>query len=111
MASGDVKEITGITAPTDGNYVLKVRAVFEGIGTSGGDWGSAYRSRLYVVQNSVRTYSDYAQHQTARNSYALEAQFSLSAGYTITAGLRCDLSGAVAFSYYNVTLSVEVLKR
>lgn len=111
MASGDVKEITGIAAPTDGDHVLKVRAVFDGEGTSGGDWGSAYRSRLYVVQNSSRTYGDYTTHQTARNSYALEAQFSLSKGYSITAGLRCDLSGAVAFGYYNLTLSVEVLKR
>lgn len=111
MASGDVKQLTSIAAPVDADHVLKVRAVFEGEGTSGGDWGSAYRSRLYVVQNSVRTYADYTAHQTARNSYAMEAQFALSKGHTITAGLRCDISGAVAFSYYNLTLSVEVLKR
>lgn len=111
MASGDVKEITSIAAPADGNYVCKVRAMFDGEGTSGSDWSSAYRSRLYVVQNGVRTYGDYFPHQTARTPYAMEAQFALSAGYTITAGLRCDISGTVAFDYRNLTLAVEVLKR
>ena len=111
MASGIVKQISAIPAPTDANHVVKVRATFTGQGLSGGDWGSAYRSRLFIVQNGVTTYGDYLSHQTTRTAYAMEAQFSANANQAITVGLYCSLSGAVSFTYYDVTLQAEVLKR
>lgn len=111
MASGVIKQITGISAPGDGNYVLIVTATFEAQGSSGGDWGSAYQAKLRMTQNSITTNGDSIPLSSSRLPYAMQYQFAPVSGYSITCDLYCDISGAVAASFYNIKLQAELIKR
>lgn len=106
-----VKDITGLDAPIDDDYVLIVTATFEAIGSTGSDWGASYNARAFMTQNSSTTYGDSVPISTSRHAYTIQYTFSLVSGYDIDCGLDVVLSGPASVDFYAIKVQAEVVKR
>lgn len=111
MATATIKQITGITAPSDGNWAVHVIATCNAQVTVGSDWGSSAKGRVFIIQNSSQTNGDQSSVSTTRAPYTFQGVFNLASGYTLTVGLESVLSGASTVLYYDVLLRYVLVKR
>lgn len=112
MAALTIKQITGIAAPIDANYVgVHVVATFTAQVTVGSDWGASATARVFKTQNASQSNGDSISLSTSRLPFAIQAVFPLSAGFTIDVGLESNIGGAVTVIYYDVKVRYVLVKR
>jgi len=106
--SGVVHSMT--FTPTDA-VTLIVTAAYSCVGSAGDNWGSDYTTKLYVTQDGVTTYSDALPMGNTRISQMARKVFSVAAGLPVECGIYGSISGAVAASWYDISLTAELIKR
>lgn len=110
-----VKQIAGIDAPGDDDHNLVVTCTFSAQEVSGGlgDWGEPFYARSFVTQNGSTTYGENTTIDSSgvRRPYTVSDEFSVVAGFTITAGLDCSLGSPGSIDFYDVKVQVIDVKR
>ena len=90
---------------------LVVTVTFEAAGVSGGDWGAAYKAHAFFEQSSSTTLGDPAGISTTRAGHTVRGVFDVVAGAAVVCGLWGQISGAVGATFYNISISAELIKR
>lgn len=96
------------TPAWNGKVVITCR--YEAQGTSGGDWGSAYLAKPFIIQNSSTTFGDSAPLSTSRLPAAVRNIFDVIADAEVEYGLYCAISGAVAASFWSIGISAHFIR-
>lgn len=104
----DLNHIT-FTPDVDGQLILT--GTLEAQRTVGSDWGSGATTTPYCTQNGTTVNGDSIALSTTRTAQVVRHVFTVVAGASVTVGLRADISGASAATWWNIKLTAELIKR
>lgn len=105
MSSGIVLSKT-FTPTQSGDLIVSATYDSQGVAS---DWGAGLRSKLFVLQNAVTTYSAGLGISTSRVSQGMTNTFEVVAGLPLTFGLYGELTGAVAATWWNVNITAQLI--
>lgn len=90
---------------------LVVTVTYEAKGNSGSDWGSSYQSLVFCTQDGTTEYGDPVGMSSTHAAQTAQGVFDVVADEDVECGLYGDISGAVAASWWNVSIRAELIKR
>lgn len=84
---------------------------FSAQGSASIDFGGAYVSKAFMIQNGVTTFGNAIPMGNTRASQTIKHIFDVVAGTTVECGLTGVITGAVAASWWDISITAEVIKR
>lgn len=99
-----------VTQTPDAAGRLTVVVTFDSKGTSGGDWGAGYTSRVFCTQDGTTVNGGEHPMSTTRGSQTLRGVFDVVAGIECEFGIYGTISGAVQADWWNIHIGGELVK-
>ena len=103
--------VDSISFTPDAAGKLVVTATFSCQGGSGGDWGSAYQTKVFCTQGGSTTYGPGQPMTTTRTPQTARYVFDVVSGSAVECGIYGDIDGAVDANWWDITIVAELIKR